>query len=357
MPPHVVHGSRLDIAAVWLIIKIARWMVAGQWRDNRMNRLGIFLAAICGMLALLAAAFAGADGSHRNAPLNLTAAAAPLPTPKITAASKPTTDDADPKDADSKDSDDDDAVIRFVKNPEPLPPFLARDLDGQIVSTAALKGKVVLVNFWATWCPPCREEIPELVKLQTTYKDQLQIIGVSEDEDVAPEAVREFARGMHVNYPIVIVSRELEKEFGGIPALPTSFMVNKEGGVVQKHVGLFPGEVYDREIRALLGMQVSEKIETFDDLGQIFLKNAEHATDLPGVDFSGLSPEQKQAALKRMNTDTCTCGCRMTLAQCRINDSACETSRSLTAKIVKQIAGKEAKPVPSAPAPSGSTTE
>ena len=317
-----------------------------------MKRPGIFLAAICGVLALLVAAFAGAYTSRNSAPLNLTAAAAPHPAPKTTVASKPAAADPDPKDA-----DDDDAVIRFVKNPEPLPPFLAHDLDGQIVSTAALKGKVVLINFWATWCPPCREEIPELVKLQTTYKDQLQIIGISEDEDVPPEAERNFARSMHVNYPILIVSRELEKEFGGIPALPTSFVVSKDGGVVQKHVGLFPGEVYDREIRALLGMQVSEKIETFEDLGQIFLKNAEHATDLPGVDFSGLTAEQKQAALKRMNTDSCTCGCRMTLAQCRINDSACATSRSLAAKIVKQVSGKDAKPVAPAAAPAGTTSE
>ncbi len=317
-----------------------------------MKRPGIFLAAVCGVLALLAAAFAGAYANRKSASLNLTAAAAPRPAPKMAAAAKPS-----PNDAASQDDDDNDGVIRFVKNPEPLPPFLARDLDGQIVSTAALKGKVMLVNFWATWCPPCREEIPELVKLQAAYKDQLQIIGISEDEDVPPEAVRNFARSMHVNYPIVIVSSELEKEFGGIPALPTSFVVNKDGGVVQKHVGLFPGQVYDHEIRALLGMQVSEKIETFEDLGQIFLKNAEHATDLPGVDFSGLNAEQKQAALKKMNTDTCTCGCRMTLAQCRINDSACATSRELAAKIVKQIAGKDAKPVAPAPAPADTTSE
>src|SRR5580658_4304010 len=317
-----------------------------------MKRFGMLLGALCGVLAVMAAAFAGVYANRKSASLNLTAAAARLPAMKTAAAARPSPDGEG-----SRNDDDNDGVIRFVKNPEPLPPFLAHDLDGQIVSTAALKGKVVLVNFWATWCPPCREEIPQLVKLQTTYKDQLQIIGVSEDDDVPPEAVRNFARNMHVNYPIVIVSRELEKEFGGIPALPTSFVVNKEGGVVQKHVGLFPGEVYDHEIRALLGMQVTEKIETFEDLGQIFLKNAEHATDLPGVDFSGLNGEQKQAALKRMNTDTCTCGCRMTLAQCRINDSECATSRELSAKIVKQIAGKDAKPVAPVPAPAGTTSE
>jgi len=315
-----------------------------------MTRLGVFLAAICGVLALLAATFAGVRASHKTTSSN-------QPATKSSYAPLKTGTPPKPDDVNSQDNDDQDGVIRFVKNPEPLPPFLARDLDGGIVSTAALKGKVVLVNFWATWCPPCREEIPELVKLQDTYKDQLQIIGISEDEDVPPEAVRSFARGMHVNYPIVIVSRELEKEFGGVPALPTSFLVSKEGGVVQKHVGLFPVVVYDHEIRALLGMQVSEKIVTFEDLGQIFLKNAEHATDLPDVDFSGLNAEQKQAALKRMNTESCTCGCKLTLAQCRINDTACQTSRGLAAKIVAQISGKESKPAAPAAAPATTTSE
>src|SRR5487761_968890 len=74
------------------------------------------------------------------------------------------------------------SVLYFAKNPEAAPPFLVRDLSGSVVSTAALKGKVVLLNFWATWCGPCREEIPEMIKLQAQYKDTLQIIGASEDE-------------------------------------------------------------------------------------------------------------------------------------------------------------------------------
>ena len=74
-------------------------------------------------------------------------------------------------------------VIRFAKDPETAPPFLLRDLNGKIVSIADAKGKVMILNFWATWCPPCREEIPEFVKLQAAYKDKLLIVGASEDED------------------------------------------------------------------------------------------------------------------------------------------------------------------------------
>lgn len=229
-------------------------------------------------------------------------------------------------------------VIRFASNPQPVPPFLARDIDGNVVSTAEWQGKVVLLNFWATWCPPCREEVPELVDLQTRYKDRLQVIGVSMDDPDDVAAVKKFTQRANVNYPIVMVTREMLAEYGGVPALPTSFVVNTESKVVQKHVGLYPTYVYETEVRALLGMPVEVSIETFKDQGQIFLKNAALATELPDVDFTGLSPELRKAALKRLNSETCDCGCRLTIAQCRINDTLCPVSKKLAAKVVREVA-------------------
>ena len=227
-------------------------------------------------------------------------------------------------------------VIRFASNPSPMPPFLVNDLDGNVVSTAALQGKVVILNFWATWCPPCREEIPEMIALADRYKDHLQIIGVSMD-DASPEEVRDFAKDIGINYPVVMGRREISAEYGGVPALPTSYVADTNGRIVEKHVGLYPPEVYESEIRALLGLPVSAKIETFEDNGQIFLKNAARATELPGVDFKGLTADETRAALKRMNSQKCTCGCQLTIAQCRINDSSCSTSKELAAKIVHEI--------------------
>lgn len=232
------------------------------------------------------------------------------------------------------------AVVKFANNPEPAPPFLLADLAGQPVSSAAYEGKVVLLSFWATWCPPCRLEIPELIELQAKYKDRLQIIGISEDDADTPAEinhVKDVAGQLGINYPVVMATHDLVDAYGGVPALPTTFILNTNGKVVQKHVGLYPTEDFENEIRLLLNLPVNATVATFDDTGQIFLKNAARATELPGVDLSGLTPDQKREALKRMNSETCTCGCGLTIAECRINDSECDISTGLAAKIVKEV--------------------
>jgi thiol-disulfide isomerase/thioredoxin len=243
-----------------------------------------------------------------------------------------------------------DHVVRFASHPQPMPAFLVNDLDGNPVSTAAWKGKVVFINFWATWCPPCRAEIPVLIDLANRYKDRLQVVGVSVD-DGDPADVKKFAKQAGINYPIVMADRAIVAEYGGVAALPTLFVVNPDGNVVQKHEGLFSNALYEAEVRLLLGLPVDATIETFEDTGQIFLKNAVLATELPDVDFTGLNPEQKKAALKRMNSETCDCGCTLTLAQCRINDTSCPVSKKLAAQVVKEIASNVAAPAPASSVP------
>jgi len=236
------------------------------------------------------------------------------------------------------------ALIHFVKDPEPAPSIQARDLSGNPVSSADWKGKVVLLNFWATWCPPCREEIPELISLQRQYKDRLQIIGVSEDDD-PPEKVLQFVQKVGINYPVIMATTELTDAYGGVPALPTSFVINAQGRVMQRHTGVYPIETYIQEVRALLGLPVDGRIETFADTGQVFLKNVANATDLPGVSFAGLTSEQKKIALHRLNAEPCTCGCKLTLAECRVTDTACPVSQAMAEKVVKEVAaGGTAEP-------------
>ena len=224
-----------------------------------------------------------------------------------------------------------------MRNPDPAPDFNLAGLDGKPVTLSASKGKVILLNFWATWCGPCRAEIPDLIELQNKYKDRLQILGIAVDDD-DPDAVKKFVGKFHINYPIALATEDLRLEYGGIPALPTSFLLDAEGRVVQKHEGLRDPVLYETEIRALLGLPIGDiKLETFEDTGEIFLKHADRASELPGVDLSKLTPEQKTVALHKFNANSCSCGCNFTLAQCRIYDRGCKISQAAIAKIIAGI--------------------
>jgi cytochrome c biogenesis protein CcmG/thiol:disulfide interchange protein DsbE len=233
-------------------------------------------------------------------------------------------------------------VIRFVRDPDPAPEFKLKDLAGRDVSLEASRGKVVLLNFWATWCGPCRAEIPELVALQNRYRDRLQIIGLVVDDDDEKE-IRKVIESEGINYPVALANPETRFAYGGIAALPTVFVVNSDGRVVQKHVGLFNPALYEAEVRALLGLPVAAKVETFQDEGDIFLKHADRAKILPGVDMSKLSTDQRDAALHKFNAESCTCGCKFTLAQCRIYDAACQISQKRTSEIIKELSKQETK--------------
>ena len=246
-------------------------------------------------------------------------------------------------------------VIRFVRDPDPAPEFHLKDLDGKDLNLEASRGKVVLLNFWATWCGPCREEISGLIALQKRYLDRLQIIGLVVDDDDDKE-IRSVVDSKGINYPVALADSKTRLDYGGISALPTMFLINTEGRVVQKHVGLFQPALFETEVRALLGLPITAKVETFQDEGDIFLKHADRAKMLPGVDMSDLSPEQRDVVLHKLNAESCDCGCKFTLAQCRIYDPPCRISQQRAAAIVKGISSQEnAAPHPdekqTAPAP------
>lgn len=242
-------------------------------------------------------------------------------------------------------------VIRFASNPEAAPEFHLQTLDGKSLTLASANGKVVLLNFWATWCGPCRMEIPGLIELQKQYRDSLQIISLLVDVDDVDDA-KKFVADEGVNYPVAVATNDIRLKYGGVSALPTVFVIDTQGRIVQKHVGLFDPRLYELETRALLHLAIPLKVETFEDTGEIFLKNAKNATELPGVDLSKLSAEQKMAALHELNAHGCTCGCKLTLAQCRIYDSGCGTSKARATQIVAEASAKTApnhgQPAPAA---------
>jgi thiol-disulfide isomerase/thioredoxin len=226
--------------------------------------------------------------------------------------------------------------IRFVKNPKAIPELTMATLDGKTITNKDLAGKVVIVNFWATWCAPCRAEIPDLVKLQEQYKEHLIIIGVLSEDEPGPHVSR-FAADYKINYPIVPETKELSAAFPGIYALPTTFIVGPDLKVMQKHIGQIRPAQIELETRALARLPVDVEVETEPEDKEAVLASNARATEIPGVDLSTLTAEQKTLALNRLNDEPCDCGCGLTIAQCRINDSTCAVSPKLAEKILGEV--------------------
>lgn len=143
--------------------------------------------------------------------------------------------------------------VQFFEDPITVEPFTATDLDGRTVSPDAWRGRIVLVNFWATWCGPCRVEMPALAALQQKHADQLRIVGVLYDDSL-PETVRAMVASLKVNYPIVRTSFEIERSFSEPPVLPMTFLVDAAGRIVSSHAGVLDMDLVEREIRALQDM-------------------------------------------------------------------------------------------------------
>ena len=133
-----------------------------------------------------------------------------------------------------------------------VPAFKLQDLDGNQFTNADIEGKVVLLNFWATWCGPCKIEMPWFVEFQRKYKDRgFTVMAVSLDED-GWDPVREFAEALEFNFPVLLGSEAVSDDFGGIMVLPTTLIVNQAGQIVATHQGLVAKARYEEEIEALL---------------------------------------------------------------------------------------------------------
>jgi peroxiredoxin len=119
------------------------------------------------------------------------------------------------------------------------PEFTLEDLDGNKISLSDYRGKVLFLNFWATWCPPCRYEIPGFIEVYKKYKDKgMEIIGISLDK-TGPMSVLVFARRYKINYPVAMLTKKVYEDYGPIPAIPVTVIIDKNGRLRHRRVAYF----------------------------------------------------------------------------------------------------------------------
>ena len=148
----------------------------------------------------------------------------------------------------------------------PAPDFTLQTLDGNNLSLSSLRGKAVLVNFWATWCGPCKIETPWLVELQKQYGSQgLQVVGVAMD-DSGKDEISKFAKEMGMNYPVLLGKEAVGDAYGGVPALPESFFVGRDGKIVDRIIGLRDRSDIEDSIKKALNTPASASTGTTADV-------------------------------------------------------------------------------------------
>jgi peroxiredoxin len=142
--------------------------------------------------------------------------------------------------------------LKAVNERKPTPDFNLKDVTGANVKLSDYKGKVVLLNFWATWCGPCKVEIPWFMDFERTYKDRnFAVVGVSMDED-GWDAVKPYIEEKKMNYRVVLGNDQVSTLFGNVDSLPTTIVIDREGRIASMHVGLVAKATYQKEIEKLL---------------------------------------------------------------------------------------------------------
>jgi thiol-disulfide isomerase/thioredoxin len=130
---------------------------------------------------------------------------------------------------------------------QPAPQFSLSNLEGKQVGLTDFANKIIVVDFWATWCGPCREEIPQLNKLYEDYRGKgFEIVGISMDTD-DPASIKQFTKDLRMEYTVVIGNDNVAQDFGGVMGLPTKFIIDRKGNIIKKFTGYSPSVIREIE--------------------------------------------------------------------------------------------------------------
>jgi len=144
------------------------------------------------------------------------------------------------------------AAVKSEKDRKPAPEFALKDANGQTVKLSDYKGKVILLDFWATWCGPCKIEIPWFIEFEQTYKDKgFSVVGVSMDEE-GWSVVKPYIQDRKVNYRILLGTEQVGQLYGGVDSLPTTYLIDRSGRIASTHIGLSDKDGFQNEITRLL---------------------------------------------------------------------------------------------------------
>jgi thiol-disulfide isomerase/thioredoxin len=223
------------------------------------------------------------------------------------------------------------------------PPISLTDISGKKLDLADYKGKVVVLDFWATWCGPCRIEIPGLIELQDKYaKEGFSVIGISLDDEPGP--VVEFYKEFRMNYPVAVGNQRIAELYGGIFGLPTTFLIGRDGRIYAKHTGTPSPSVIEDEVQQLLAMSATDENMSFKagmtagtstkiELGD----PAAIDSEIPGLNLTKLTATQKEALKKQLGEMKCPCGCNLAVLKCRQVDRSCSISLKLAKEQMEKI--------------------
>jgi cytochrome c biogenesis protein CcmG/thiol:disulfide interchange protein DsbE len=221
------------------------------------------------------------------------------------------------------------------------PSFTLTDIFGQKLGLDQYRGKVILLDFWATWCGPCRLEIPGFIQLQKRYGSQgLQVIGLSEDSD-GVGTVRDFYKRVGMDYRAALDNGKVGLLYGGIFGLPTTFLIGRDGRIYLKLPGAVDATYFEPGIKTLLAASPQTEVKNFPPLAGSESAEVETPAEanpvVPGIDLSKLTKPELAQYERTLSNQPCTCGCKVSVLQCRRADPGCLTSRDLARKTLRKL--------------------